>query len=116
MPFTLNWSEEATEDYETLKSEAEAVRRGRTTRGKSKSSKAEGLFNQVNKALRFLRENPRHPGLNTHEYHSLENPISRDEKVWEAYAQNQTPGAYRIFWCYGPGKGVITIIAIIPHP
>jgi hypothetical protein len=38
--------------------------------------------------------------------------------VFEAYAQNRTPGAYRIFWCYGPDKdkGDITITAITPHP
>jgi hypothetical protein len=45
------------------------------------------------------------------------------EKVFEAYAQNDTPGAYRIFWHYGPdevvGKKrtpVITVVAITPHP
>jgi hypothetical protein len=45
------------------------------------------------------------------------------EKIFEAYAQNKTPGAYRIFWHYGPdeimGKKrtpVITIVAITPHP
>jgi len=37
-------------------------------------------------------------------------------KVFAAYAQNRTPGAYRIFWCYGPGKKDITILAITPHP
>jgi hypothetical protein len=36
--------------------------------------------------------------------------------MFEAYAQNDTPGAYRIMWCYGPGKGEITIVAITPHP
>jgi len=38
------------------------------------------------------------------------------EKVFEAYVQNKTPGAYRLFWCYGPDKGQITLIAITPHP
>ena len=37
-------------------------------------------------------------------------------KVFEAYAQHRTPGAYRVFWCYGPGPGEITILAITPHP
>ena len=31
-------------------------------------------------------------------------------------AKNKTPGAYRVFWCYGPNTGEITIIAITPHP
>ncbi len=60
--------------------------------------------------------NPRHPGLKTHEYNSIENPYDPDTKVFEAYVQNRTPGAYRVFWCYGPRKSEITIIAITPHP
>ena len=44
------------------------------------------------------------------------NPFAPKEPVFEAYAENQTPGAYRIFWCYGPDKKQITIIAITPHP
>jgi hypothetical protein len=39
-----------------------------------------------------------------------------DEEVFEAYAENNTPGAYRIFWHYGPDKNMITIVAITPHP
>ncbi len=38
------------------------------------------------------------------------------EKVFEFYAEQNTPAAYRIFWHYGPGKGVITIIGISSHP
>ncbi len=59
---------------------------------------------------------PRHPGLQTPEYSSLEHPFDPAGKVFEAHAQNKTPGAYRIFWCYGPGKKEITLIAITPHP
>jgi hypothetical protein len=36
------------------------------------------------------------------------------EDVWESYAENKTPAAFRVFWCYG--AGVITILAIIAHP
>lgn len=68
----------------------------------------------VRKALGYLQTNPRHPGLNTHKYTSLSGPGGED--VFEAYAENQTPGAYRIFWFYGPGKKSITIIAITAHP
>lgn len=68
----------------------------------------------VRKTLGYLQINPRHPGLNTHKYTSLSGP--NGEEVFEAYAENSTPGAYRIFWIYGPGKDVITIIAIMPHP
>ena len=79
------------------------------------------VFEQVRKALGYLELDPRHPGLNAHEFTSLVG--ANGEKVFEAYAQNNTPGAYRIFWHYGPDetKGkkrspVITIVAITPHP
>lgn len=68
----------------------------------------------VRKALGYLQTNPRHPGLNTHKYTSLSGPIG--EEVFEAYAENNTPAAYRIFWYYGPDKQQITILAITPHP
>ncbi len=61
-----------------------------------------------------MEVNLRHPSLNTHEYHNLKGPA--DEKIFESYAQQNTPGAYRIFWHYGPGKSIISILAIIPHP
>ncbi len=68
----------------------------------------------VVKTLKYLEANPRHPGLNTHEFTSLSKQLGI--KIHEAYAQNNTPGAYRVFWHYGPDKDVITIIAITPHP
>jgi hypothetical protein len=68
----------------------------------------------VRKALGFLQASPRHPGLNTQKYASLTGP--KGEDVFEADAENNTPGAYRIVWMYGPGKDVITILAITPHP
>mgnify|MGYP000237279487 CR=1 FL=1 len=82
----------------------------------AKSSKSEGLYKQVLKTLDSLEKNPRHPGLQTHPYSSLNHPYDRSQKVFEAYIQNRTPGAYRIFWCYGPEKNEITIIAITPNP
>lgn len=79
------------------------------------------LLGQVLKTLGFLEVNPSHPGLHTHEFTSLAG--ANGEKVFEAYAQNNTAGAYRIFWHYGPdeisGKKrtpVIMIVAITPHP
>lgn len=61
-----------------------------------------------------MQVNLRHLSLNTHEYHSFQG--KNGEKVFEAYAQQRTPGAYRIFWHYGPLKNELTIIAILPHP
>jgi len=68
----------------------------------------------VRKTLAYLEVNPRHPSLNTHKYSSLTG--LHGEELFEAYAQNQTPSAYRVFWHYGPGKKTITIVAITPHP
>ena len=76
----------------------------------------EGLARQIKKSLAYLQRNPKHPSLHTHAYSSIENPYHPKEKVFEAYAQNRTPSAYRIFWCYGPAKTQLTIIAITPHP
>ena len=78
-------------------------------------------FRQVQKALGYLELDPQHPSLSTHEFTSLAG--ANGENVFEAYAQNNTPGAYRIFWHYGPDEvagrkrlPVITVIAITPHP
>jgi hypothetical protein len=114
--FCLNWTTEAEERLQQLQKAAERAAEARAASGKTKTSKQEGLFKQVAKALRLLCADPRHPSLSTHEYDSLEHPFDPGEKVYEAYAQNKTPGAYRIFWCYGPAQGEITIIAITPHP
>ncbi len=68
----------------------------------------------VQSALVKLESNPRHHGLNTLKYAAKSRQFGED--IFEVYAENNTPGAYRIFWCYGPGKDVITVIAITPHP
>jgi hypothetical protein len=80
------------------------------------------LQRQVRKTLRYLETNLRSKSLQTHEYESLTRRCGI--KVFEAYVQQNAPGAYRVFWHYGPdetGKDgsripVITIIAITPHP
>lgn len=114
--FVLRWTEEASAEYACLKAKAEAALRARRKKSRAKSSRDERLFKQVHKCVSLLAENPRHPSLNTHEYHSLAHPFNPQEKVFEAYVQNRTPGAYRVFWCYGPEAGQITMIAITPHP
>jgi len=80
-----------------------------------------GLYKQVLKTLGLLENNTRHPGLKAHQYHSRRG--RRGEPVWEAYVQNNTSGAYRLFFHYGPdeviaGKRIptITVVAITSHP
>jgi len=72
------------------------------------------VLKAVRKTLGLMEADLRHPSLQTHEYSDLEG--ANGEKVFESYAQNRTPGAYRIFWHYGPKKGQITVVAIVPHP
>ena len=80
------------------------------------SPRQAGLVKPIKKTLGCLQTNPRHPSLQTHVFHSLEHPYDPDEKVFEAYVQQHAPAAYRLFWCYGPAKGQLTVIAITPHP
>jgi len=61
-----------------------------------------------------METNLRHPSLKTHRFISVKGPNGED--AYEAYAQNKTPAAYRIFWCYGPERGQLTILAITAHP
>lgn len=71
-------------------------------------------YKAVIKSLKYLEENPRHPSLHTHEYISLSKRYG--QKVYEAYAENRTSAAYRIFWRYGEASKIIEIMMITPHP
>jgi hypothetical protein len=71
-------------------------------------------YKKVLKTLGLMQTNLRHSGLKTHKYDSLSGPD--EEELFEAYVENKTPAAFRVFWYYGPGKNVITILAITPHP
>ncbi len=79
-----------------------------------KDPSKQAVYKAVLKCLGYMETNLRHNSLQTHEYKSLSGP--NGEKLIESYAQDKTPGAYRVFWCYGPQKGEITIVTITPHP
>ena len=72
------------------------------------------LYKQLGKAMALLQNDPRHPGLNSHEISSL--TARYGMKVFESYLENNTPKAGRIFWVYDPKKKDITIIGLEPHP
>lgn len=74
----------------------------------------ETKYAKVQKTLGLMQTNLKHPGLHTHKNASRVGP--NKEEVFEAYVENRTPGAYRVFWHYGPGQGVLTILSIVPHP
>lgn len=87
----------------------------------AKSPAEAGRYKQALKTIELLATNPRHPSLNSHKFRSLVGPGG--EEVFEAYVQNRTPGAYRVFFHYGPDRiekgkrvAVVTILAITPHP
>lgn len=73
-------------------------------------------YRAVSKAIRFLAQNPRHHSLQTHKWQAERCAHGGD--LFEAYAENRTPAAYRIWFCYCPTdqKDTITINAIGPHP
>ena len=97
MSFKLLFTREAKSNLDALKGASDSVR-----------------LKKVNRAIARLQQDPRYPSLNSHKYSSLKG--SDDEEVWDSYVENNTPSAWRIFWHYGPGAGVITIVAITPHP
>jgi mRNA-degrading endonuclease RelE of RelBE toxin-antitoxin system len=98
MNFILNFTPSAEDSLKKLK----------TNTGLKKHYKA------LVKNLNHLKNNPKHPGLQSHLYHSLKGP--KGEKIFEVYAEQNTPAAYRIFFYYGPKKGQIIVWAIIKHP
>ena len=103
--FLLNWTDEANSVYNSLKGNASQ----RTH------------YKAVKKAIRFLARDPHYPSLQTHEFKSLCGP--NGEKVFEAYAEQHTPNAYRLYWYYGPDETsemgnripIITLMGITPH-
>jgi hypothetical protein len=82
----------------------------------------DGVRKQVRKTLGYLEIDPRTNSLQTHKHESLSRRYKKE--IFEAYAQQDTPGAYRVFWHYGEdqtdrnGKHIpcITVIMITPHP
>jgi hypothetical protein len=112
----LVWTAEGRANYDAIKADAKASLDKRKTDKSKRATKVEGLFKQVHGCLQKLLNDPRHPGLQTHKFDSLEHPYDKKQPVFEAYVQNRTPGAYRLFWCYGPNQNEITIIAITSHP
>jgi len=96
--FDLQWTDEAKSAYGRLQSDASQRKR----------------YRAVMKTIGLLANDPRHKSLQTHQFFSLKGP--NGEKVFEAYAEQKTPAAYRVFWFYGASRGKITILAITRHP
>lgn len=69
---------------------------------------------KVRKTLGLIQQDPSYPGLRLHKYRSFHGRNGED--VWDSYVENNTPGAWRDFWHYGPAEDHITIVTIGPHP
>jgi hypothetical protein len=96
-PFAIQWVEDAADALKELKKRDPA------------------RYKKAVKAAKFLREiGPSYPGLHTHKYDDMVGPDGED--VWQSYMENKTPGAWRMWWIYGPPTDTITIVAIGPHP
>jgi hypothetical protein len=98
VPFSVHLTDRAKSNLKELERDAGLAKR----------------LSAVRRTLARLESNPRHPGLQSHKFQSLSGP--RGEEVFEVYAAQATPAAYRVFWFYGPEKGQITITAITKHP
>jgi len=83
-------------------------------KGNAASKDEQTLYKKLGKSLSLLANNPRHPGLCSHDINDLSNRYGM--KVWQSYLENNTPRAGRIFWVYGPNRQDITVIGLEPHP
>ena len=72
------------------------------------------LYRKWGKAMAFLATDPKHTGLHSHEIGALSRRYGI--RVWQSYLANDTPGAGRMYWVYGPSRGEITVIGLEPHP
>ena len=95
--YEIKYSREAVENLRDLKKSGNVLK-----------------LKKIKSALDKIQQDPRHPGLHTHKYQSFSTYDGED--VFQSYVENRTSGAFRIFWHYGKGKDVITMIAITPHP
>jgi hypothetical protein len=106
VPYVLRFTDDARDTLDQL-----------TAGGNATATK----LKKVRKALAFLQTDPQYPGLHSHLYENF--PGLPNEKVWDSYVENNTPGAWRIYWIYGPDEkneanepvSVITVVVIGPH-
>lgn len=78
------------------------------------SKNEETLYKKWGKAMKLLSQDPRYPGLRTHEIEPLSKRYGM--KVWQSYLENKTSSAMRMYWVYGPNQSDITVIGLEPHP
>lgn len=67
------------------------------------------VFQRFKSRLAYLKSNPRHPSLQTHEVKEIVGNFGG--KVFEAYVTEK----YRMTWEYGPSRGQITLRNLDNH-
>ena len=73
-------------------------------------------WKKVTKALRFLKHDPHHPGLEAHKWDTLKGRAPGGGDIWTAYVENRMPSPWRIFFYYdATERGVIHVVRIEPH-
>ncbi len=106
MPFSIVMGiPEMLEYWESLHANVES---GKASKEDSK------IYKLLFKTLKLIANDPKHPGLHTHEIEELS--ARYGVKVFQSYCENRNPRAMRIYWVYGPKKEFITIIGLEPHP
>lgn len=84
-----------------------------TTR-KDLKGKEKHLQSRFIKTLDQLKTNPRYPSLNSHRIADLTDELGYI--VWQSDMENNTSGALRMFWRYGPEDGEISVVGVSSHP
>lgn len=65
---------------------------------------------KIDKALRQLADDPRHPSLRTKKY-------DHAREIWQSYVEADTPAAWRIWWIWDDARpDTIIVTAYGPHP
>jgi len=95
--YTIKYTNEAVKNLKDLKKQGNYIK-----------------LKKIKDCIDKIQNNPRYPGLHTHKNESFKTYTNED--VFQSYIENKTPGAYRIFWHYGPDTNTITILAVTPHP
>lgn len=90
----------------------ETLARGR--RSGTLSGEDDLFADRLGKALQYLRDDPFHPGLESHEIAPLSARFG--QKVFQSYIENNSERSWRMFWTYGPATGEITALGVEPHP
>ncbi len=98
MKFEIYYSEKAESQFLKLETSKDRIKQ----------------YKAVAKTLGLMKINLRHPSLHIYKFGAIVSPYGKE--FFESHAENKTPGAYRVFWCYGPAPSELYIIAITPHP